>query len=548
MIALAIFAGYFFISVKLNAFELPRLKYSDFYFKIAKAIRGKPAALNDIVVVAIDDESLDKIKEQLPWSRRRLAELIDKIDFCNPKATAMNIVLFGEGPDIEGNDILRNSLAKARRPVVLSSYFGTTQQKLLPYKPFLDVASGCGFLDKPLDADGIVRRASAAMVTLTGVAIDYSFELRGVAAYLGVGMNDIKHEGLSVNLYKKGAKVLSMPINQKGEYVINYMVDPEDIVIVPAWKVLNDTDGVQRLLRGKLVIVGANASAVHDFYDTPFGKFSSLLIISSAILTVLSGKVITYLPFWVNISALFILSLAATILSYRLSLLKGFFFSLLISLGYMGINLYLFMNNLWWDFVSPLVLIGTVFFGFSCYKYSVLFFENMRLKDLAVTDALTGLYGFRYFEMKLKVEFDKAAIEGKNLSVMMIDIDHFKNINDTYGHEAGNVILKSLAQLLKGALRETDILMRFGGEEFVVISIGLDLKAAKTLGERLRQAVEANEFKIPDKALKLTISLGASSRLESRPRSTKELVEFADKALYTAKNTGRNKLCLYSPP
>ncbi|MBI4335215.1 MAG: CHASE2 domain-containing protein, partial [Candidatus Omnitrophica bacterium] len=146
MIALAIFAGYSFIALKLNAFELPRLKSSDLYFKIAKAIREKPSALNDIVVVGIDDESLDKVKEQLPWSRRRLAELIDKIDFCNPKATAMNIVLFGEGPDIEGNNTLKDSITKARRPVILSSYFGTTQQKLTPHKPFLDVAAGCGFL------------------------------------------------------------------------------------------------------------------------------------------------------------------------------------------------------------------------------------------------------------------------------------------------------------------------------------------------------------------------------------------------------------------
>ncbi len=160
----------------------------------------------------------------------------------------------------------------------------------------------------------------------------------------------------------------------------------------------------------------------------------------------------------------------------------------------------------------------------------------------SITDRLTGLYNYAYFIDELKREEARSERSGSLFSLMIFDLDFFKQVNDTYGHEKGNILLQGVANILKANARRMDIVARYGGEEFVVLmpdSNGAEMEAA----ERIRKKVEEAEFwGIAEKPLKITISSGVCT-YPTDASSMFELLDKADKGLYTAKNTGRNKAC-----
>jgi diguanylate cyclase (GGDEF)-like protein/PAS domain S-box-containing protein len=168
--------------------------------------------------------------------------------------------------------------------------------------------------------------------------------------------------------------------------------------------------------------------------------------------------------------------------------------------------------------------------------------ENM-LKVEAVTDSLTGLYNFRYFQRQLDLEIKRANRYLHPLSLIIADIDHFKDYNDRYGHPQGNVILKRVAELLKLHTRETNAIARYGGDEFVILLPEADIWIALRAAARIRKIIQKEAFLFPgDRAKKiLTVSLGVAS-LSSEAMDAEGLVRSADAALYRAKASGRNQL------
>ena len=175
---------------------------------------------------------------------------------------------------------------------------------------------------------------------------------------------------------------------------------------------------------------------------------------------------------------------------------------------------------------------------------------NDRLRDsvnqtieLAVTDPLTGLNNRRYLDKHLKLLFDRAIARGRSLSVCITDIDRFKSVNDTYGHDAGDEVLKEFAARVRSTVRGADLACRFGGEEFVVIMPDTPPETAAAIAERLRHAVESQPFVLRQSGtqLSITASLGISSTVYGAP-SAEELVRQADRALYEAKHGGRNRV------
>ena len=171
-------------------------------------------------------------------------------------------------------------------------------------------------------------------------------------------------------------------------------------------------------------------------------------------------------------------------------------------------------------------------------------FMYTQTRHLSVTDGLTGLYNRRHFEVNLEREFMRAKRYKNNLSIAMIDVDFFKKVNDTYGHACGDYVLKEIAFLINEAFRKTDIVFRYGGEEFVVILTETDSENAVIPLERLRKSVEANKFKYNNQYLNITISIGVSSNLQNT-NSPWEFFDFADRALYDAKKNGRNQVRVY---
>jgi diguanylate cyclase (GGDEF)-like protein len=163
------------------------------------------------------------------------------------------------------------------------------------------------------------------------------------------------------------------------------------------------------------------------------------------------------------------------------------------------------------------------------------------VEHAAITDFVTGTFNHRYFQQALRQEIKRAQRFSQHVSVLMIDLDHFKRVNDTHGHPFGDKLLFTLAGRLKSNLREVDILARYGGEEFAIILPDTTPVALKIVGERLRETVSAQPFILDGKTVYLTVSIGAST-FPDDARQAHRLVECADRAMYRAKQDGRNRL------
>ncbi|MDO8886892.1 GGDEF domain-containing protein [Candidatus Oleimmundimicrobium sp.] len=173
--------------------------------------------------------------------------------------------------------------------------------------------------------------------------------------------------------------------------------------------------------------------------------------------------------------------------------------------------------------------------------------QQMALELLSVHDRLTGLFNYSYFLDRMEEEKKRADRYEKELSFIMMDIDHFKHYNDTYGHEQGNVVLKKIAKTIRENTRDIDIVSRYGGEEFVVLLPRASKEQAVVVAERIRKAVESLEF--PGNREQPVVKKTISGGVATYPHDAKDasgLVVKADEALYEAKESGRNKTCVAS--
>jgi two-component system cell cycle response regulator len=170
-----------------------------------------------------------------------------------------------------------------------------------------------------------------------------------------------------------------------------------------------------------------------------------------------------------------------------------------------------------------------------------------RVYDSAVRDGLTGVFNRRHLDQTLGAEVAYAARHGTELCVMILDIDHFKRVNDTHGHLAGDEVIRQMAAVLREELRSEDLIARYGGEEFVVVARSIPLGAALGVADRLRRAVAAIEARFESTILRVTVSLGVAALSGCGPEQTPaRLLARADEALYLAKASGRDRVC-FSP-
>ena len=169
-------------------------------------------------------------------------------------------------------------------------------------------------------------------------------------------------------------------------------------------------------------------------------------------------------------------------------------------------------------------------------------FMYSRSRYLSLTDALTGLYNRRHFDNSVEREFLRSKRYGGDLTIAIIDIDFFKKINDQYGHLCGDYVLKEVGYLTLDNFRKTDLVFRYGGEEFVVLLTETSIEGAKIPLERLRKSIENYDFNYKDIKINVTISIGAAPNVTD---NVNDFLNNADKALYTAKGSGRNKLVFY---
>ena len=219
--------------------------------------------------------------------------------------------------------------------------------------------------------------------------------------------------------------------------------------------------------------------------------------------------------------------------------------------GYVGFLVAFWGRTITW----PDLIVPGIFFCGACFvwmtsKLALQTAIDIRrvtlLEKESITDSLTGLYNRRYLDRRLEEELDRAKRYALPLSILLVDIDHFKTVNDTYGHQAGDLVLSYLGKLVLNAVRTSDIAARYGGEELLVIAPNTPILPAGALAERLRQHIESHELVLTSESSKrqsihITVSIGVAISSQ-RIDDIRKLVQEADEALYRAKQEGRNRV------
>ena len=170
-----------------------------------------------------------------------------------------------------------------------------------------------------------------------------------------------------------------------------------------------------------------------------------------------------------------------------------------------------------------------------------------QMYESALRDGLTKAFNKKYFTDRLESEFTFAIRHVAPLTLVLFDIDHFKKVNDTHGHQAGDYVLSEIAALLTSALRAEDVFARYGGEEFAVICRGSDVTQGQIVAERMRKAVELRKFVYEDTHIPITISVGVAGLPDPGVKDAAELVSLADQSLYKSKHAGRNRVTVHKP-
>jgi len=171
---------------------------------------------------------------------------------------------------------------------------------------------------------------------------------------------------------------------------------------------------------------------------------------------------------------------------------------------------------------------------------------NRRLQEAALLDSLTGIPNRRYAMDRIQQEWSAAERNSRRLACMLIDVDNFKRINDTYGHDVGDLVLKRVSDVLKQTSRTQDVICRIGGEEFLVVCPDTDAAAAAQCAERLRIAANSMRIPVGNVALQITISVGVAA-MDVAMNGPESMIKAADQAVYAAKEAGRNRTCVYRP-
>ena len=165
-----------------------------------------------------------------------------------------------------------------------------------------------------------------------------------------------------------------------------------------------------------------------------------------------------------------------------------------------------------------------------------------QLYDASVTDALTGAHNREHFDTQLRAELSYARRHNTDVSLVIFDADHFKKVNDTYGHQVGDMVLMQIADVVRGTVRSEDVFARYGGEEFALVLRGIDIEGCGAVADRLRERIAALQIKTERGPLSVTVSAGCSSLSTTETKTPEGMIGVADRRLYGAKHAGRNRV------
>ncbi len=539
-------------------------------------------ASSDIVVIAIDDASYEYILQKYgewPMPRDLYVKLINFVEKQNPQSIAFDLMFVESMKSSKNADDMLIKAVTANDNVFVAMNFDNQpstlrlpqslpphlSKKLTNYSENVDLTlqdyTNCRTILKGLlfgtdnigmtnvlrSDDGILRKVPA-FLRYKG---DYYPQLA-----LAVGLKYLKdNENINVKdfVIDKNSNLLignrKIYIDKDGGMILNWYGTQKSYSYIPFYQVIKMADGElspnMYNFKDKIVYVGTTAVSLFDIKTVPISRgFPGVEIQATCVNNIIDNNFIQRVNLWVTVLICLLLCLVTVIVVlYESSTFVGALAALSIYMLYVLATYYVMRYwHIWLDIVYPLTFAIVTFTLAYIIKYLIKSRDFERQYILATTDGLTELYNHRYFKEQMKLVLETSKREGTLFSLIILDIDFFKKFNDTFGHQAGDAILKQVAQTLKRNVRASDIVFRYGGEEMSIILNNTDYDSAVNVAQKICNKIATRKFILPNgKTTEVTISLGAST-FPQDGISSEEIIESADKRLYYAKENGRNQV------
>lgn len=519
------------------------LQTRDLFFRIRRWSTGADERAKALTVIAIDEESCEKLEARWPWSRRVFAAMIERLSAAGARVIGLNVSFTGlESNDAESTDLLAAAM-KAHGNVVIGATFNRDNSLVRPQARIAESVSRYGYLEKIVDQDYVIRRSYVLRPYEGSEQFEASFPLQLAAAAAGHSTAYAARYDRDLGQVAVGSPRVALAVGPDGSYSINYTALESDLRQIPAWKIVQGRFS-EADVRGKIVLVGLTSALFADRHPTPLGTMAGIVIHANEFLEMQSGRDLRILPHGLA----FIASWVLGALVLGAFLFQGLWIGALAFVVVFGAA-FLGTQALWArDLVlEPLVIMLGPILGVAggIVANSVrLFLLNQGLEKKIVHDKLTGLYNYDYLRAKLEEEWGKSKKDKQPLSLVMTDLDRFKKINDTMGHETGNEMIKRAGAVLKQTARGYDVVARYGGDEFFVLLWHTGHEEARAYRERLRAAYHEMAHRLDDERLHdSSISIGIATfnpKIDpKRPESTQKLLEEADQDLLIDKESRR---------
>lgn len=517
----------------------------DLFFNLRNSIPQKA----NIIIVEITDNDIVNIG-RWAWPRKWHAVMAKALSDMGARIVYFDL-LFSE-PSNEQDDAIFQDALKQIPKVYLPFAFQDTppdvSKALFPLKMFMPYLKGTGSINVYQDPDGNIRRIRPVFSSggtfyphlITKIALDYmDFQIK-----------DLKPDGLVVGDSKEEFTIpldrnYNMIINWVGKWQYTFKHYSFLDVLAKYRGFLENKENQKDLdvFKDSICLVGIACTGIGDIGRTPMEKqYFQVGIIATGIDNIISRTFVRIIPRWINILIMFIMALIpALLINGKRPLIENLLLFLLGPIYFFVAFILFKMSGILVWVSTPLAALFASSVLIEIYHFVRVAGERQGFFKMAIMDGLTGIYNVRHFKTLLQTEIALAKNDPmKKIAVVMMDIDHFKHFNDTYGHQAGDLILKEIAALLKNSIRSSDVAARYGGEEMIVMLMGADIKTGVFIAEKLRESIEKYKFNYGKDVLSVTASFGVSVFKNSD--SMDSLISKADKALYKSKEWGRNKV------
>lgn len=563
-------------------FESLELKTYDFRLRMVNTtIKPNP----DIVFLTIDDNSLEILEDQYgryPWNRDIYAKIIEYLESGKVDSIVFDLMFIGNQKGFENKDKLLASTIGKYKNVYTSMNFDdrdvSNPPKLpnslkipvenrskttdfsdynfpncrLILKDIINATDNIGIINLARDEDAITRRGS--------LFLKYNNDFY---PYLGfkVAYDYLKkHENLNIDKFvinNKNQLILGkrkIQLYRDGRMIINWYGTESAMIQVPIWQVVKSANAIKKgekpalspdLFKNKIVFIGATATSLFDIKSTPLSSiFPGTEILATVFNNVIDNNPVRRVDPWINllICISFSIFTGSIVLKLRSTTLSSMTVITALAFYVIFSSILLKKYFIWIDLVNPIIVITLTFTIMYIIKYVMKSKDFEYTYKLATTDGLTGLYNHRFFQEHMVNSIERTKRYNASFSLLLIDIDFFKKFNDTYGHQAGDAVLKQVADTLKRTVRASDLVARYGGEEMAIVLDNTGLEEAIITANKICSTIAERSFRLSETVEKnVTISIGVAT-FPIHGETSSALIEFADQGLYRAKENGRNQV------